>query len=115
MQAEASFYQDNYALSMYDEEHHFYTPDGPIARSVLFRDWMIDAFGAYRWRGLERVLEIGAGSGRLLAALQNSFPELIVEGIEISEHAVALAKARGLPVQQHRDSDCTKGTLRWST
>lgn len=92
------FYSDDYALSTYHEEHYFYTPTGQISRSHAFRQWLTEAFGLHRWQQAKQVLEVGAGSGRLLSAFQELFPATHFEGIEPSQQAVQVAQAQGYPI-----------------
>src|SRR4051794_34449983 len=42
------YYAEHYRLSL-QPEHAFYTPEGPVARSRVFADWMITAAPA-RWQ-----------------------------------------------------------------
>ncbi|MGE0481337.1 MAG: class I SAM-dependent methyltransferase [Phycisphaerae bacterium] len=79
-------------------EHLFYTRGGPISRSAVFADWMIESMGAERWRVARRVLEVGAGAGHLLGELARRFPACQFEGIEPGEQTAAAARDRGLRV-----------------
>lgn len=79
-------------------EHVFYTRGGPLARSAVFANWIVESMGVERWRGARRVLEVGAGAGHLLGELARRFPSGEFEGIEPGEQAAAAARERGLRV-----------------
>lgn len=91
-------YVDEYSLSTEWEDHVFYTPSGPLRRSVAFAEWLERAVGRYRWEQARRVLEIGAGAGALLAELAGRFPGSSFEGVEVNRAAAEMARRTGLPV-----------------
>jgi SAM-dependent methyltransferase len=66
-------YAEEYAAGL-GAEHLFYTPGGTVARSEVFRDWLVEGAGNAAWEGAARILEIGAGSGALMSALARRFP-----------------------------------------
>jgi SAM-dependent methyltransferase len=96
----ADYYADEYTVSEQDTEYYFHTPRGVVSRSSAFCDWIVSAMGEHRWRNVERVLEIGAGSGSLMQEFSKRFPETSFEGTELNKHAAARAKDRGLIVHQ---------------
>lgn len=105
----AQMYAAEYTVAPAD--YSFPTPQGPIRRSSLFRAWLVEAFGAYRWHGVRRCLEIGAGAGTLLNELQTCFPDTHFEGIELCAAAVAQARQRGLAVCQAGVEDTPEGVF----
>jgi SAM-dependent methyltransferase len=76
------------------EEHIFYTPSGPVPRSRLIHDWILeikpDISGS--------VLEVGCGQGSVLEKLTASFPAAQCCGLDLNEHAVERARRKGLDV-----------------
>lgn len=78
-------------------EHEFYTPQGPVARSRVFADWLQEA-APEAWSGARSVLEIGAGAGHLLRELAGRLPSTRFEGLEPGQAAAALARQAGLTV-----------------
>jgi SAM-dependent methyltransferase len=91
-----SMYRDEYAVAPSD--YMFYTDSGPRRRSEVFTRWMIEAFGAGKWSGGRRILEVGAGAGAMLAAFSREFPSCRFEGLELCQSAAQAARAAGLPV-----------------
>ena len=95
----STYYADQYTLSTQAVEHYFYTQNGPVSRSAMIADWLVQSMGIQRWQPGTRCLEIGAGSGDLLKEMSLRFPDSTFEGIELSKEAAAIAQARGLNVQ----------------
>src|SRR5689334_24885367 len=81
------YYADEYLLSTQSPEHYFYTPNGPVSRSVMLCDWLVAAMGEHRWRNASRCLEVGAGSGALMRQFTQRFPKADFEGIELNKAA----------------------------
>lgn len=94
------FYSDEYQLSEQSEEYFFHTPQGPISRSSVFCDWIVETTGIHSWQNDNRCLEVGAGSGLLLREFIRRFPAMTFEGVELNKAAVDLAQQQGLPVRQ---------------
>jgi SAM-dependent methyltransferase len=92
------YYTNDYSVAPAD--YLFYTPNGPVARSAMFREWLMTAFGAHRWQSARRCLEIGAGAGALLAEFQRHLPKCTFEGIELCAGPAEQARQRGLNVRQ---------------
>ncbi len=91
-----SYYEKSYSSGIHD--HLFYVSNGTLRRSEVFAEWILEAFTAERFTSARRCLEIGAGGGYLLAALQERLPNAEFEGIEIGTRASESAKSRGLRV-----------------
>lgn len=93
-----------------------YAPQYPSAGSVAavqrYYRWHAPIYDLTRWTFLfgrselvrmisagpppERVLEIGCGTGRNLGELARRFPKARFTGVDLSEHMLARAAARGL-------------------
>lgn len=86
-------YADEYAVAPGD--YVFYTPTGPRSRGEVFATWFVDAFGASPWLSAKRVLEIGAGSGAVMAPLQRRFPQARFEGLELCRASATAARTAG--------------------
>lgn len=97
----SDFYRDQYTLSI-QPEHIFYASTGPVSRSQAICDWIVTETGDDPWLRASRVLEVGAGSGALLAQFRERFPDSAFEGFELSQQAVAVARGRGL--EMHSDA-----------
>lgn len=75
--------------------HEVAGTSGPWARSGLIPvilprlDGVVDKLEAGA-----RVLDIGCGAGEAMAAVAGAFPDAQVEGVDLSEHAIALATER---------------------
>ncbi len=91
------YYAEQYTVGL-QQEHCFYSPEGPRRRSVVFGDWFREAAPDAAWRQARRVLEIGAGSGRLLGELAQRFPGSEFVGFEPHREAAARARGTGLAV-----------------
>jgi 2-polyprenyl-3-methyl-5-hydroxy-6-metoxy-1,4-benzoquinol methylase len=87
-----NFYQLNTNES--GEEHVFYTASGPIPRSQLIHDWILQIKPAMSGR----VLEVGCGQGSVLERVAASFPSAKFSGIDLNETAVTRATRKGLDV-----------------
>jgi SAM-dependent methyltransferase len=89
-------YGNSYQLNTNEsgEEHIFYTPSGPVARSRLIHDWILeikpDISGS--------VLEVGCGQGSVLEKLAASVPAAQCCGLDLNEHAADRARRKGLDV-----------------
>ncbi len=93
------YYEDEYNTS-HQPEHQFYTADGPVPRSQVMCDWLVSGMGEWRWHGVRRCLEVGAGRGLLLRALSRRFPHTAFLGVEPSQHGVRAALADGVHMRQ---------------
>lgn len=94
-----ALYGGSYRLGM-QPEHLFYTTNGPVPRSRLICEWMVEHVGEPRLESARRCLEVGCGSGRLLAELAARFPHLELDGVEpgggrVPEAAAAFRVHRG--------------------
>jgi 2-polyprenyl-3-methyl-5-hydroxy-6-metoxy-1,4-benzoquinol methylase len=79
------------------EYHNLSTPKNPVARFLLRRYQRRQADICRRHLPPDgRILEIGCATGDVLAELRDEYP--VVHGIELSEDACAVARARGLDV-----------------
>jgi SAM-dependent methyltransferase len=107
----ADYYSQQYTVSEHLTEHFFYTPTGPVARSVVICDWMVSATGAHRWRTSARCLEIGAGSGALMREFVRRFPGSQFVGMEMNESAAAIARERGLSIFHSTLHDLDRGVF----
>ena len=92
-----TYYEEEYTVGL-QQEHRFYSAQGPVPRSAVFADWFLEAAPEAAWRRGQRILEIGAGSGRLLGELARRFPESEFVGFEPHRAAAARARANGLAV-----------------
>ena len=92
-----TYYEEQYTVGL-QQEHRFYSAQGPLPRSAVFADWFLEAAPEGAWRRGQRILEIGAGSGRLLGELARRFPESEFVGFEPHRGAAARARANGLAV-----------------
>lgn len=77
------------------EDHVFHTPAGPVARSRMIADWLVDFAGEHRFRRAGRAVEIGAGTGHVMAALAARLPGLDLTGVEPGSAAAARGRALG--------------------
>ena len=96
----SDYYTEQYTLSTQPVEHYFYTPQGPVSRSAMIADWLVQSMGSQRWRPGYRCLEVGAGSGALMNEFVQRFPEILFEGIELNKEAAELGRQRGLNITQ---------------
>ncbi len=78
------------------EEHVYFTPAGPVARSQAFCDWI----APYVATSTRRLVEIGCGEGNLLSRLHSRFPAVECYGIDGSRRAAELGAAKGLAIRQ---------------
>lgn len=94
------YYAKSYQLNArkHQDEHVFFTPDGPVPRSAAVRDWMLELRPPHEWPDGSRVLEVGCGQGNLLMRLRESCPQVTYQGVDMSEEAVLLARQKGLDV-----------------
>lgn len=93
-----NLYATDYSVGVMPE-HLFYTDRGPVSRSRMICDWIVEHVGEARLRATRSCLEIGAGSGRLLQELSRRGVDLDLQGVEPGSGASA-ASARGLVVHQ---------------
>lgn len=90
-------YGNEYELNtLGKEEHYFYTPDGAIARSQVFFEWVAPHLPVR----FDTLLEIGCGEGNLLKRFAAEHPGKIIQGFDGSYKASELARAKGLNVSQ---------------
>jgi SAM-dependent methyltransferase len=101
------YYSDDYSVAPGD--YVFFSPDGPVKRSALFCNWITTAFGHHRWKGVRRCLEVGAGSGAVLAEFKARFPDMGLEGLELCASAVREAILAGRSVRQGTVHDAAQG------
>jgi 2-polyprenyl-3-methyl-5-hydroxy-6-metoxy-1,4-benzoquinol methylase len=85
------------------EEHIFYTAAGPVPRSQVIHNWILQIKPAIAGR----VLEVGCGQGSVLERLKASFQTADFHGIDLSEEAVARARFKGLNVRVAGSSNIT--------
>ena len=87
-------YGSSYQLNTNEsgEEHVFYTPSGPVPRSRLIHDWILEIKPIISGCALE----VGCGQGSVLEKLAATFPSARFSGIDLNEHAVARARRKGL-------------------
>lgn len=86
-------YGENYQLNTGgQEEHLFYSADGPIPRSQVIYDWIVRRLPD----GVLSLLEIGCGEGNVLQRFAAS--GIKVTGIEGSRQASELARSKGLKI-----------------
>lgn len=78
------------------EEHFFYTPQGVVARSQVFFEWLVPHLP----ENFDSLLEFGCGEGNLLARIAARYPERYCAGFDGSHKAVQLARAKRLKVEQ---------------
>lgn len=104
-------YRHSYDLSQ--PEHQFFTDQGPIARSAVFCDWLVESLGNEFWASRTSVLEVGAGAGHVLEQFTHRFPAVSFQGIEMSADAAMQAQRLGRAVRartveelQGRSYDC---------
>lgn len=90
-------YGNSYQLNTNEsgEEHIFYTASGPVPRSQLIHDWILEIKPSMSGR----VLEVGCGQGSVLEKLATSFPSAQFSGIDLNEQAVARARRKSLDVR----------------
>jgi len=103
------YYTEDYTLNTQTPEHYFYTPDGPLSRSMMICNWLLNAMGAQHWRRAANCLEVGAGAGALMQALQQYLPETTFEGIELNKSAVEVGQSLGLNIRQSTLEDFDGG------
>ncbi|HYM79326.1 MAG TPA: class I SAM-dependent methyltransferase [Candidatus Dormibacteraeota bacterium] len=96
-------YGKSYQLNTTDsgEEHVFFSPAGPVPRSQVIHDWIVqikpDISGS--------VLEVGCGQGSVLERLTASFPQAQFSGIDMNEQAAGRARRKGLDVKVGSSTD----------
>jgi SAM-dependent methyltransferase len=79
------------------EYHNLGTPKNPVARFLLRRYQRRQADICRKHLPPDgRILEIGCATGDVLAELAGEYP--VVQGIELSEQACAVARSRGIDV-----------------
>lgn len=94
-----AYYTDAYTLNVdADEEHVYFTPDGPLPRSHMICEWILKLSPPESWHPGQRVLEVGCGQGNLLCELAGWFPRITFHGVELSARAAEKARVRGLHV-----------------
>jgi SAM-dependent methyltransferase len=83
------------------EEHLFFAPTGPIPRSQVIHDWIVQI----KPHISGRVLEVGCGQGSVLGRLAATYPESSFSGMDLSEQAAVRAQQKGLAVSVGGSSD----------
>jgi 2-polyprenyl-3-methyl-5-hydroxy-6-metoxy-1,4-benzoquinol methylase len=102
-----------------DTGYRFYYPHSLAATEEFYTllQEVLPYYAEWRWEHGEtlkylqdggRLLEIGAGSGNFLARVAAERP-LVVEGLELNEPALRLARERGLRVEARRIEDFAAG------
>lgn len=76
--------------------------------SSLQWNWAMTALAHCTWAGNERVLDVGAGDGKLTAEVLSLVPQGLVVGLDISTSMLDLAR-KSYPSQQHRNLIFLKG------
>jgi len=96
-------YGDSYQLNTTEsgEEHLFFTANGPVPRSEVIHDWLVQI----KPNMAGRVLEVGCGQGSVMERLMASFPGARFSGIDMNEHAVLRARKKGLDVHLGAKTD----------
>ncbi len=90
-------YEYDYVLNTSgNDEHTFYTEQGPISRSQVYFNW-IEPFLKGNFQSL---VEIGAGEGNVMQKIVQFFPEMDCRGFEGSRMAVTLGQKKGLRISQ---------------
>lgn len=97
--ADASELYDRHYAQGLAPEHQFMSASGLTPRSAVIEAWITGARIAPLWERASRVLEVGAGNGRLLERLAARFPRAGFQAIEPGRAAAAAARARGLEVR----------------
>ena len=93
----SQIYQNDYVLNTSgNDEHIFYTNQGPISRSQVYFNWVKPFIKG----DFTSLIEIGAGEGRVLQKVVDTFPQLDVIGFDGSTKAVELAQKKGLKITQ---------------
>ena len=83
------------------EEHIFFTADGPVPRSKVIYDWLLEI----KPNMAGRVLEVGCGQGSVLGRLKANFPSASFSGIDLNEGAVTRARKKRLDVRLGASTD----------
>lgn len=91
-----SFYEEEYQPA---QDHVFFTDGGPRYRAEVFRDWILSVGGRGLWSEIDCCLEVGCGSGDLLARFREIFPHISYAGIEPNQAASARLEDRGFDVE----------------
>ena len=96
-------YGESYQLNTTEsgEEHLFFTREGPVPRSKLIHDWLVEI----KPDMVGRVLEVGCGQGSVLERLKTSFPSASFSGIDLNEDAVLRARKKLLDVRRSTSTD----------
>jgi 2-polyprenyl-3-methyl-5-hydroxy-6-metoxy-1,4-benzoquinol methylase len=95
-----NYYTQDYQYNRkkFGEEHIFFASNGPIPRSKVIHDWILELKPEDTWKNIRKVLEVGCGQGNLLSRLSLTFPEITFEGVELSERAANAAQMKELKV-----------------
>jgi SAM-dependent methyltransferase len=104
-------YEEDYELGEQAAiaEPLFFTKEGPMPRSRVIFNWIMENLRAVDSRSPRSVLEVGCGEGSLLSQFAESLREADVSGIDMSGRSVHRALERGLKVEQGNYRD-TKGS-----
>ena len=93
----SNIYGHEYELNISgDEEHIFYTKDGPVSRSLVFFNWI----KPFLHNNFQTLIEIGCGAGNVLEKIVKSFPEKNILGFDGSYKAVELGRKKQLNISQ---------------
>ena len=90
-------YGEEYQLNTSgQDEHIFYTEEGPISRSQVYYNW-IKPFISSNWGTF---VEIGCGEGRVLEKISTDFPIRNIIGFDGSHKAVEIGIKKGFNITQ---------------
>jgi len=92
-----NIYGNEYELNTSgNEEHIFYTKEGPISRSLVYFNWI----KPFLFNDFNTLVEVGCGEGRVLERIVNTFPHRNIIGFDGSHRAVELGRRKGLAISQ---------------
>jgi cyclopropane fatty-acyl-phospholipid synthase-like methyltransferase len=78
----------------------FFTENGPVPRSGMIFNWMIENLQAVGFSEPRSVAEIGCGEGSLLSHFASYWKGSDLTGFDMSERSLRQAERKGLKVQQ---------------
>jgi SAM-dependent methyltransferase len=95
-------YEDEYELGAQAaiSEPLFFTERGPVPRSQVVFDWMIENLKAVKSNHPRTALEVGCGEGSLLSQFAHRLSGCKVSGMDVSGRSVTKARERGLKVKR---------------
>ena len=92
-----SLYKEDYELNTSgQDEHVFYTKNGPVSRSQVYFDWV----NPFIEDSFSKIIEIGCGEGRVLEKIIDKHPIKEIVGFDGSEKAAKYGQQKGLNIQQ---------------